>query len=304
MAHVNFFAGGEIDRAGHRRTDEAWVMARLADASTRFVPVWRARNLMTMGEQPGAVLIDREVGAALVENGVMVAFLGFLDEVAHFAIDLSHYDDPVVEARLPTRGEFVDLRNTGSLLDQRSGSLLAYARGLMHWHARHRHCGACGSPTRSSEAGHVRVCTGAGCGAQHFPRTDPAVIMLVSHEDKCLLGRARHFLPGMHSTLAGFVEPGESLEEAVAREVMEETGVAVTDVRYHSSQPWPFPASIMLGFHARATGTALDINTEELEHAAWYSRSDLRNSPEDDTFRMPRGLSIARRLVDSWLEEG
>jgi NAD+ diphosphatase len=127
---------------------------------------------------------------------------------------------------------------------------------------------------------------------------------LVTHGDTCLLGRQKHFLPGMHSTLAGFVEPGESLEEAVSREVFEETGVRTTDVRYHSSQPWPFPGSIMLGFHARALDTTLHINPGELEGAAWYSRAELRASPENDTFRMPRRISIARQLVDHWLNEG
>src|SRR5690606_35249197 len=139
-------------------------------------------------------------------------------------------------------------------------ALLAYARGLVHWHVRHRFCPACGGPMQSAEAGHVRRCAGSSCGTQNFPRTDPAVIMLVSDGERAILGRQRVWPAGMHSVLAGFVEPGESLEDAVAREVLEEVGVAVSDVTYHSSQPWPFPASIMLGFYARAASDLLQVN--------------------------------------------
>jgi NAD+ diphosphatase len=306
MREPNFFANGGIDRRGPDRGDEAWLAARLADPSTRIVPVWRSCNLMVLGEDPGAVLIERHEADLLVESGAETAFLGMLDDRAHFAVELSHIDDPIAAHGLDDAGvgggEFVDLRNTGGLLDPRSGALLAYARGLMFWHKRHRHCGACGHPTHSTVGGHVRVCANADCALQHFPRTDPAVIMLVTDGDRCLLGKAPRFIPGMYSTLAGFVEPGESLEEAVAREVYEEAGIRVTDVRYHSSQPWPFPASIMLGFHATATTTEISLNDEELADAVWKTREELINSPEDDIFRLPRGISIARRLVDDWIE--
>jgi NAD+ diphosphatase len=147
----------------------------------------------------------------------------------------------------------------------------------------------------------VRRCTGADCGQSHFPRTDPAVIMLVHDGERCLLGRKPGWPEGMHSTLAGFVEPGESLEEAVMREVLEETGVVVDEVAYHSSQPWPFPASLMLGFHARARCTAITVDPEELEHAAWFERGALLAQAEGDAFRLPRRDSIARRLVEDWL---
>jgi NAD+ diphosphatase len=182
--------------------------------------------------------------------------------------------------------------------------LCAYARGLLHWHARHGFCGVCGAPTASRSAGHQRVCTNGSCGASHFPRTDSAVIMLV-HDgaDRCILSRQSHWPPGMHSTLAGFLEPGESLEEAVAREVYEETGVRVGEVRYHSSQPWPFPASIMVGFYARAIGGEFKPNLDELESAGWYSRDELRTIGSSDAFRLPNAYSIARRLVEDWLYE-
>lgn len=300
---VNFYAGSGLDRVSHVRRDEAWLLEQLQAPGTRVVPVWRSQSLMVMGDSPAAVYLNGESAAAFAAQGALVVFLGLLDDVAHFAVDLSHHDRPLESDSLRGRGEFVDLRTTGALLDRANGSLLAYARGLMYWHARHRFCGACGHPTRVGEAGHTRVCTNAGCGIPHFPRTDPAVIMLVTDGDRCLMGRQSAFPPGMYSTLAGFVEPGESLEEAVSREVFEETAIRTTDVRYHSSQPWPFPGSIMLGFHARALDTAITVNRSELEDARWFTRAELRASPENETFRMPRKVSIARQLVDHWINE-
>jgi NAD+ diphosphatase len=197
---------------------------------------------------------------------------------------------------------FTDLRHVAPRLDRREGALLALARAMMFWHARHRYCGLCGSPTRSEEAGHMRRCTDPACNTMHFPRTDPAVIMLVTDGDRVLLGRNKNFpLPGMYSTLAGFVEPGESLEDAVAREVREETGVEVGAVHYHSSQPWPFPANIMLGFYAEARTTEITIDYGELEDARWFARDWLLTHTDDDAFRLPRLDSIARRLIEDWL---
>jgi len=196
---------------------------------------------------------------------------------------------------------FTDLRQLGGRIERREGALLALARAMLFWHARHRFCGLCGNPTRSEEAGHMRRCTESACNTMHFPRTDPAVIMLVSDGDRALMGRSKHFPPGMYSTLAGFVEPGESLEMAVAREVREETGIEVGAVHYHSSQPWPFPANIMLGFHAQALTTEITVDYGELEDARWLERQWLLSHVDDDSFRMPRLDSIARRLIEDWL---
>jgi NAD+ diphosphatase len=173
----------------------------------------------------------------------------------------------------------------------------------MWWHARHRFCGVCGAPTESVEAGHVRRCTSPACGASHFPRTDPAVIMLVHDGDRALLGRQKIWPPGMYSTLAGFVEPGESLEETVAREVFEESGIRVAEVRYHSSQPWPFPASLMIGFHAAAASREIRMDQSELEDCGWFSRAELRDFGRQGK-ALPRADSIARRLIEDWLAQG
>jgi len=227
--------------------------------------------------------------------------LGLVEGCAYFAYDLSPVETPLAFLRAETPVEFTDLRRVGPLLARQEGSLLAYARGLAYWHGRHGFCGLCGSATASEEGGHVRRCSNPACNTQHFPRTDPAVIMLVHDGERCLLGRQRIWPSGMHSTLAGFVEPGESLEEAVAREVFEETAIVVDQVTYHSSQPWPFPASIMLGFHARARSSELRVDHSELETARWVERRFLLAHRDDDAFRMPRRDSIARRLIEDWL---
>jgi len=307
MNRQNFYAGGGLDRSAHRRADQEWLTRQLRDPNSRLVPVWRNHNLIHSGEVPHAALLPGDAIAEALSNGGHWALLGVRGETAFFAVDLSHVADPLPDLALAGIGEFVDLRQVGPVLSRDQGSLLAYARGLMYWHNRHRFCGVCGSPTASAEAGFMRQCLNSDCGAPHFPRTDPAVIMLVTDGDRCLLGRAARFPVGMHSTLAGFVEPGESLEEAVAREVFEEVGVRVTDVRYHSSQPWPFPSSIMLGFHATATTTALTVDAVELESAGWYSREALlavsAAPPDDAGLRLPRLDSIARRLIEDWLHE-
>lgn len=300
MAEPNFYAAAGLDRASYRRKDQDWLTQRLLDPATRFVPVWRSQNLVlsVAGAAPRAAFLRRQ---EIVIEGE-TALLGIIEDCAYFALDLSHVEAPLEALHLESAVEFTDLRRVGPLLARQEGSLLAYARGIAYWHSRHGHCGVCGSPTRSEEAGHVRRCTNAACNAQHFPRTDPAVIMLVHDGERCLLGRQRIWPTGMHSTLAGFVEPGESLEEAVAREVFEETGILVDEVTYHSSQPWPFPASIMLGFHARARNTEIRVDKVELQDARWFERGFLLTHHDGDDFRLPRRDSIARRLIEDWLK--
>jgi NAD+ diphosphatase len=295
---ANFYAAG-LDRATHLRKDEAWLAERLRDESSRFVPVWRGQNLVASGTgaEPHAVFLTPQEAA--IADAVLLCVL---EGCAYFAVDLSEIETPTEVIGADPAAQFVDLRRVGPLLPRVEGAMLAYARGLAYWHSRHHFCGVCGSPTKPAEAGHVRLCTNESCKAQHFPRTDPAVIMLV-HDggERCLLGRQKAWPQGMHSTLAGFVEPGESLEEAVAREVYEETKISLDEVLYHSSQPWPFPASLMLGFHAKARTTEIEVDQTELEAARWYERSWLLAHQDDDDFRLPRRDSIARRLLEDWL---
>lgn len=302
-AHAaNRYASGPLDRADHLRDDLEALLELALSPRARLVPVWRQRSLVRRGPQsPEAHHLP--VVEAMLEEAHEWIFLGLDSQgAAHIAIDISHHEDP---PRLDADGFFEDLRAVGPAMSHDEGAVLALARGITTWHARHRFCGVCGSPTESRRGGHERKCLNPDCGAPHFPRTDPAVIMLI-HDggDRIILGRQAIWAPGMRSVLAGFVEPGESLEDAVAREVMEEVGVPVADVTYHSSQPWPFPSSIMLGFTGRALSETLTVNTDEVEDARWYSRDELLNSPEDETLKLARRDSIARRLVDDWLAEG
>jgi len=305
----NFYAGVPLDRADRLRGDRERLAALLRDPQSCIVPVWRSQHLIA-AEAQAVVLrvgeLDELLERGQWERGETI-FLGLREEVAYLAVDFSPLEEPEIGPLTAGRGSFQDLRAVGPIMRREDGALLAYARGLAHWHTRHRFCGVCGAPTASEKGGHQRRCGNPDCNAVHFPRTDPAVIMLV-HDggERCLLGRQPFWPPGMHSTLAGFVEPGESLEEAVAREIWEEVGLRlpVEEVRYHSSQPWPFPSSIMLGFHARADFGPPSLGPDELESARWYTRDELRNSPENETFKLPRRDSIARRLIEDWLEEG
>ena len=181
---------------------------------------------------------------------------------------------------------------------------MAHARAMVYWHCRHRFCGVCGSPTKSIEGGYQRTCTNAQCSHQHFPRTDPAIIVLVTSGEQCLLGRQPTWPKGMVSTIAGFVEPGESLKDAVIREVREETGVAVNGVLYHSSQPWPFPSSLMLGFSATATSRNIRIDAHELENASWFTRKALHDQLRCGALRLPSPVSISFRLIQDWFDKG
>ncbi len=300
MAMVNYYAGGPLDRAAQLRGEPAAIARLLRAPETRFVPVWHAHNLVARGEPVRAALLTAEAVAGLVDGRAESVLLG-LDAAgaAHFALDVSHIDDPAAHPALDVAGRFADLREVGPLIGRDDGAVLAFARGILWWHLRHRFCGVCGGATVPSEAGFSRRCD--TCGATHFPRTDPAVIVLIHDGERIILGRQRKWPAGMHSVLAGFVEPGESLEDAVAREIYEEVGVRVGEVRYHSSQPWPFPASLMLGFTAGATTRDICRHDGELESARWYGRAELLDSPEDASFRLPRRDSIARRLVDDWL---
>jgi NAD+ diphosphatase len=279
LAGLNTFAGEALDRAGQHRRDEAWLAARLADPATRVVAA-SAAGVIVAGERPRMFAVD-----ALPE-GLELVLLGVDgDGRAVFAADPGD--------ELP--GERRGLRDLAPVLSQAEGGMVAHAVGLLNWHRRHRFCANCGAPSEAREAGHVRVCP--VCGTQHHPRTDPVVIMLVTDGDRALLGRQAQWPTGRYSALAGFVEPGESLEEAVAREVREEAGVRVADVRYRSSQPWPFPSSLMLGFSARWAGGEPAVRDGELEDVGWFARQAI---VEGDVL-LPPPTAIARRLIDEWL---
>jgi NAD+ diphosphatase len=290
----NVFAGPYVDRASGLRKDAAWLEAALADPATRFVPVWRHRSLLRHDPAPAAVLVARAaLGAGAPAETIL---LGRVRGAACVAIELNADPPPALAAG----AEFADLRLAGGLLPPDEAGLLAYARAMVYWRERHRYCGACGAPTAPASAGHVMTCTRAGCGTEFFPRIDPAIIVLVTDGERALLGRQASWPPGRYSTIAGFVEPGESLEDAVIREVREETSVEVVEVDYHSSQPWPFPSSLMVGFRARAGATAVACPDGELEDARWFSCAELAAG----TPALPPPQSISFRLIADWYQQG
>ncbi|MDA1089669.1 MAG: NAD(+) diphosphatase [Proteobacteria bacterium] len=311
------YAGVALDRASALRRDETWVAERLGDPATLVAPVWRGLNLFKSDSMPQAVFLNGTAAQTAIKEAGAVVLLGLDGNTAYAAADLSGLDEYAL-APFTDTGGFEDLRRVGALMAGPEGALLAYARGMVHWHQKHMFCGVCGAPTTNRDGGLVRICDGRGDGGDdthmHFPRTDPAVIMLVTHDNPegngpaCLLGRQRRWVNGMYSTLAGFVEPGETLEEAVAREVLEESDIRVTDVQYMASQPWPFPSSLMLGFRARAETTKILIDARELEDARWFTADEMLGFGEwgdepPGNNRMPRTDSIARWLMDGWLKE-
>ncbi len=294
---LNGFTGLRLDRDARSRRDEAELARLLGRSDTRILPVWRGLHWMAEGAPRPLTLSASEAGALLGAADSLV-YLGRAEGAPVFAAGL---EDEGPAARLTQRGNWRELRQVASALPADQAALLAYARALVLWHQESRFCGRCGRPTVSAEGGHVRRCT--GCGQALFPRTDPAVIGLVHGPRRCLLGRHGAWAQGMYSTLAGFVEPGEALEQAFAREVEEETGVQVLECRYHSSQPWPFPGSLMVGFLARAQEAPLAVDPEELEDARWFSRDELAAGLRAGALRLPPPVSIAFRLIEDWFDQ-
>lgn len=295
----NVFGGGELDRSAERRRDPAWLGEALANPDTRVLPMHRSRALVRGGDScVEPCYVDPATAAALAAGAPV--FLGMANGLAYFTVEL---DDVAAERLAASRPGwlFSELRPVALRLHTLDAAVFAYARALLWWLARHRHCGVCGSRTAEHDAGHVLRCTNAACDAVHFPRTDPAVIALVTHGECCLLGNQPSWAPEVYSTLAGFIEPGESAEDALRREVLEETGVPLATVTYHSSQPWPFPGSLMLGFRAEAASRDVRVDAHEIRDARWFTRGELRREVAAGRVRLPSDISIARRLVDEWL---
>ncbi len=288
----NVFAGAFVDRTGERRKDPDWLAEALASRETRFVPVWGDRCLVG-GDPPGAVLLTSDQVGEIV-TGDNVVFLGLFRDQPAFSVAIAGE----IEAPFSELGEFKDLRFLGTVLPADEANLVAHARALVLWHNATLFCGRCGSASQPEAGGNARRCVNPDCDQAIFPRTDPAIIVLVKNGDRCVLGRQASWPEGRYSTIAGFVEPGESLEDAVRREVYEETNIRVGSVRYHSSQPWPFPSALMLGFVAEATTEEIKLNDGELEDARWFTRDELKSGDVGLPFR----ISIARRLVDHFID--
>jgi NAD+ diphosphatase len=285
-AAPNTFAGATLDRAAPHRTDERWVAERMGDPAARAVIV---------GEDGPWV---RDEGGTIVPA---LAPLPVTDDLVLLGLDEA---GPLFAATgpAPAGARRISLREAGAQLSAPDAGLVAYAAGILNWHRAHPHCARCGARTRVAEAGFLRVCP--NCGTEHHPRIDPVVIMLVADGDSVLLGRGPTWRERSYSALAGFVEPGESLEEAVARELREEAGVEIAGATYSSSQPWPFPSSLMLGFHARYASGEARVRDRELEDVRWFTRDELAASlAGNGPMNVPPPIAIARRLIEEWLDE-
>ena len=282
-----------LDRLGLIRRSPERVAAHLADSEVRVVPVCGGKICVSSSDP--STLVHPDLGA-LGRDLDDVWLLGRFEGVTYVAVDLDPQDGP---GDLGEEARLAGLLEVAALLGPLEGNVSAMATGLAGWHGTHRFCGRCGAETVVDWAGHRRRCD--ACGREHFPRTDPAIIVLVTHDERALLGRNPGWPSGFASILAGFVEPGESLEDAVTREVKEEAGIDVEPdgIAYHSSQPWPFPASVMLGFTAEAASDELDPDPLELVDACWYTRDELAHG----AVGLPPALSISRRLIDNWLAE-
>ncbi len=291
----NFFAGPYIDRRAEEREQADWAQAALEDPRALYLLASGTRHLVYTQPEPHIAFLERAAARFIAAaDDSRLVLLGWFRERRCVLVEVGDQ----APAQLPQNASFEELRPLSPLIGGDEAGLLAYARALSIWRARQRYCSVCGAPTIPQRAGHSMCCSREGCAQEFFPRIDPAIIVLVTDGERALLGRQSSWPQGRYSTIAGFVEPGESLEDAVAREVMEETSVPVSGARYDSSQPWPFPASIMIGFHASArTGSAVRC-TGELEDARWFTREEIRAGAA----LLPAAYSISHRLIATWMD--
>jgi NAD+ diphosphatase len=307
-AFHNTYAGNPLDRAGERRTDAAWIEERLADPGSQVLALWNGQPLAGTDEGGGAALryISAPLAKVLAADDERLLFLGLRPEedAAVFAVDLEGAADPSKGALLSTGGAFEGLRALAPRLSPQEAAIAAQAKAVFEWRRRHRFCSVCGQPSRIADAGWKRTCP--SCAAEHFPRTDPVVIMLATQTlegaERCLLGRQAVWPQGMFSTLAGFMEPGESIEEACARELLEEAGLEALAVRYHSSQPWPYPSNLMIGLIAEAAPGDGRPDETELEAVRWFSKDEAKALLRGEMAGLfaPPPFAIAHQLIKTW----
>ena len=302
---TNVFAGNPLERASYRRTDEAWLAERLAEPGSLAVAFWNGKPLVEDAKGGGVQLAYLAAGMAksLSAGWERLLFLGLWKESAVFAVDLEGDADPA-EGPLQGLGRFEELRGVAMALPAAEAAIAATGKQVFEWRRKHRFCSACGAITEPVEGGWKRICR--TCQTPHFPRTDPVVIMLAIAGEKCLLGRQAVWPKGMYSALAGFVEPGESIEEACARELYEEASVRALHVRYHSTQPWPYPMSLMIGLFAEIEDGEAVADNVELEEVRWFTREEATAmlSKLSVRARIPAGLAIAHQLIKAWVAEG
>ena len=297
MTRPYIFTSIPLDRADVERRYENWIADREGDHTSRFLPFQHLNVLIEESETTKLAWISRTEFTESAFDGPHF-LLGLNKNIAHFAVDISNNH----ALNFGSGRKFEDARSAAARLSIQDAGILAQARSNVDWHSRHQFCGTCGKPTESRRGGQQRSCT--SCGAEHFPRTDPVVIVVVTDKDRCLLGQSRGRLANnsMYSALAGFVDQGESIEEAVRREVGEEAGIEIGEVRYHSSQPWPFPSSLMIGCHADALTTTIRADIVEMRDVRWFNRSIVQRAlaDGDSELKVPGEIAIAHHLIRAW----
>ncbi len=303
-AFTNTFAGNPLDRVSYKRSDPEWVAGRLAASESLAVALWNGKPLVEDAKAGGAQIayLSAAMARELAGGDDRLLFLGMWKETAVFAVDMESDGDPA-DGVLEGLGRFEDLRMIALTLPGGDAAILATAKAMFEWRRKHRHCANCGEGTRAAEGGWKRICP--SCKAQHFPRTDPVVIMLAVKGDKCLLGRQAIWPEAMYSALAGFLEPGETIEEACARELWEEAKLKTSRVRYHSTQPWPYPSTLMIGLIAEVENDDAVADQVELDEVRWFTREQTRAMLRGELAdaKAPGMMAIASQLIRAWAEE-
>jgi NAD+ diphosphatase len=286
------YSGNYIDRLAEIRANRRSLIDAFTHPDTGFLPVWQGRCLI-VDDRPA--MLDKTQILMSSDEPEKAIFLGEFESRFVFAVPFESNE----KKPLAAHGEFLGLRDLTAMVNEMDAGLLAYAKAMVSWRKRHSYCGICGAASRSGDGGFVMICENETCGDRSFPRLDPAIIVLVHDQNRCLLGRQLLWPEGRFSTIAGFVEPGESLEDAIRREVREETNIRVGQCAYLASQPWPFPAALMIGYHAEALTDDIRLNDGELAEAKWLSREEIQNG----AVVLPPRFSIAYRLIDTWLNQ-
>ena len=303
MYPPHVFAANPLDRAEQERRDEEWIAKAIERPGSKFLPMFGLNPLIQRKSDASLGWLTRERLVALPANGPRPVLLGLLDGVAHFAVNASDLNDPTDDLKLEDGWQFEDARAAAADVSGPETGILAQARAQIDWHVRHRFCSVCGNQSEPRRGGQMRKCP--VCGAEHFPRTDPVVIMLVYSGDKCILGQTRaRSRSGFYSCLAGFMDQGEAIEEAVRREVREESGLELESIVYHSSQPWPFPSSLMIGSHAKAATEEVKFDAEEMTDVRWFTRDEVKAAlrGEHPEINVPGPIAIAHHLIKWWAD--
>lgn len=299
MTHV--YAGNPLNRGDHERRDEEWLDVNSRASTSQFLPLWENTVMIPIGSEPGLGWLN---GDDIQRLGIEVegVFLGLRNGTPHFVVDITKNESAVKFLKESGEWTFEDTRAVTGFINGEDSGIVAQARAQINWHHRHGFCSVCGYPTYMKKGGHMRLCE--NCNTQHFPRTDPVVITAVSDGDRLLLGQSKGRLQAMnrYSVLAGFMDQGESIEEAVQREIMEESGIQVSNVRYHSSQPWPFPSTLMIGCHADATTTEITMDEGEMADVQWFTRKDVLSglAGTNENLALPGSIAIAHHLITAW----